>query len=229
MKRNLISVVIPAKDRIEFTSDAILSVTKQKIPNNMSLEIIVIDNRSNPPLSKKLSKIFPNVLFINNSRKDHPGGSRNVGLLKTKGEYIAFLDNDDQWKDNFLLESVKNIKQSNVSATLVLTDQYFYGKFPFFRKIKLTILNLIRYIFLIFFYYFHKKTLPQSAFYLCQISHMMFKRVSIGNNHFNENEVAAEDWEFVADVTENGKIKIIPKRLVKFRYEIRSNTNSPKV
>lgn len=225
----IVSVIIPVKNRPGFTSEAIDSVLNQNLPDNVKVELIVVDNRSNPPMKMLLGKKYPNVRFLKNNRFDSPGGSRNKGLEGVKGDFIAFLDSDDRWKRDFLKVSLLEIKKQNSPATVCLTSPYFYGSFPVLKKIKLHILNFIRMTLLLSFWLFNNKRLPKSGFFLCQISHMLFDSKNIKNIKFNEKTAAAEDWEFNSEATRVRPIYVIPQRLVNFRYEPRSNTFSSKV
>lgn len=224
-----ISVVIPARNRPQFTSEAISSVLKQKLPKGYKIKVVVVDNRSDPPLKQLLHKSFPEVVFINNDKFDSPGGTRNVGLKYVKGDYIAFLDNDDMWKQDFVKNSLNAIKNNVTVGTLCMTAPYYYGEYPFAKRIVLNFLNLIRSLSLLYFYFFNEGVLPKSAFYLGQISHMMFKLDVVKKIKFREKTAAAEDWEFICDTMKTFDIRIVNQKLVNFRYEIRSNTNSQKV
>ena len=47
---------------------------------------------------------------------------RNFGVYKSNFEYIAFLDDDDQWSNKYLLEANKIINNQNPDA--ILTNVY---------------------------------------------------------------------------------------------------------
>jgi glycosyltransferase involved in cell wall biosynthesis len=223
-----VSVVIPAKNRLDFTTQAIRSVKNQKGIVSGDVDIIVIDDGSDSPLKPVLlDKFQTGVRVFRNKKPKGPGGSRNIGLKYAKGDYIAFLDSDDRWKPNFLAKSLMKLKKTGSPATTCLTDPYFYGKFPLYNKTKLIILNLIKGVVLILSFVCNRRQLPLSGFYLCQISHMLFKAKGIKGFRFNEKTAAAEDWEFIVDVTARNTIEIIPEFLVDFRYEIKSNSFSP--
>ena len=226
---NLVSVIIPAKNRVDFTIEAVNSVVSQKLPKGFKLELIVIDNRSNPPLNKILKAHFNQVRVLRNNGFDSPGGSRNIGLKLAHGRYLSFLDNDDKWKPNFLKSSIEFIRKNNLVATVCLTNPYFFGNFSVNRRIRIIILNILRTVSLLVSFVLNNEKLPRSAFFLCQISHMLFDRKYIKHLTFNEKTVAAEDWEFNVNVSLDKSIGILPKALVNFRYEPRSSTYTKKV
>lgn len=230
MPKNKVSIIIPGKDRSEFVKEALTSVVDQKLPSHTTLEIIVVDDRSKPSYKSLLQKDFPQVIFVNNNTNHHgPGPSRNVGLRQATGNYIAFLDNDDAWRSSFLATALASIKSSKAPATVCLTGPYFYGPYPTWEVIKLIFLNLVRTTVFFIIWLFNDRRLPPSGFYLCQISHMLFDVKQIKGVKFNETAVAAEDWEFMADVIKDRPLRIVPQPLVKFRYSWSSNTNSARV
>lgn len=221
-----ISVIIPSKNRFDYTAQAIRSIYDQDVPAKYSIQIIVVDDQSSPEIESVLGKMFPEVLFIKNNTKNHgPGPSRNVGMKKIEGDYVAFLDNDDQWKKDFLKNSLNSLNNSDAVASLCLTDEFFDGKFDFFYKIKIKFLNLARYFVLIFYSILRYRRLPKSGFYLGQLSHMLFKN-NVLKIRFREDLYAGEDMEFIAKSTLEKDLIIIPKKLVRFRYEPKSNTQS---
>lgn len=97
-----ISCIIPTYNRSELLLEALSSVCKQSV---LPFEIILINNGEN-----KLS--LPNDLLSRVTVYDivpHAGVSqaRNFGAVSAKGDYLAFLDDDDLWSEDYLL-NVKN-------------------------------------------------------------------------------------------------------------------------
>lgn len=93
----LVSVVIPAFNRAHTIEAAVKSVQEQTYRN---WEIIVSDDGSTDETQsvvERLSKNDPRVHYV----KHHPNrgaqSARNNGIRATKGEWVAFLDSDDQW------------------------------------------------------------------------------------------------------------------------------------
>lgn len=102
----MISIVIPSCNNgkwIGKTLDSILEQTYQ------DFEIIVVDDMSTDNsvevIKSKLRK--QDTLIINDSKRLN-GGTRNVGILKAKGDYILCIDSDDWLIDNKVLEDIHN-------------------------------------------------------------------------------------------------------------------------
>jgi len=97
----LISVIIPVFNNINTISRAIESVLIQNLPVGYDLECIVVDDGSTEDIQNYVKTKYTNVLCIS---KPNGGAAsaRNVGLRQAKGDYIFFLDSDDQWLPNKL-------------------------------------------------------------------------------------------------------------------------------
>lgn len=96
--QNLISVVIPTFNRLEFLEEAILSVINQTYKQ---IEILVIDDGSNINYAEKICNKYKQCYYL---YKENGGlsSARNYGIKKAKGNYIAFLDDDDLWRNDKL-------------------------------------------------------------------------------------------------------------------------------
>jgi glycosyltransferase involved in cell wall biosynthesis len=93
MKQPLVSVIIPFYKGKEWLEEALDSVKQQTYKN---LEIILINDGSNEDISYLISN------DINYYEQNNKGVSsaRNIGIGKSTGEFIAFLDSDDLWEKN---------------------------------------------------------------------------------------------------------------------------------
>tara|TARA_B100000886_G_C20420628_1_gene491385 strand:+ start:2105 stop:2941 length:837 start_codon:yes stop_codon:yes gene_type:complete len=88
-----ISVIIPTYNRKHTLHRAIDSVLNQTFK---PLEIIVVDDGSNDGTGEWVEEIYPSIkyIFIKNSGVS---AARNTGVRSANGQWIAFLDSDDEW------------------------------------------------------------------------------------------------------------------------------------
>jgi GT2 family glycosyltransferase len=88
-----ISVVIPTYNRCELLRRALLSVLAQTLPPT---EVVVIDDGSTDGTDVMVRNEFPEVRYY---RQENCGVSsaRNIGVQHTTGDWLAFLDSDDEW------------------------------------------------------------------------------------------------------------------------------------
>jgi glycosyltransferase involved in cell wall biosynthesis len=85
---NLISVIIPCRDGMNYLVEAVASIQRQ----NMFVEIIIIDDGSTDGTASLASSLDCTVISIPHSGLS---AARNAGLNDAQGEYILFLDHDD--------------------------------------------------------------------------------------------------------------------------------------
>lgn len=106
--KNKISVIIPTYNRQYLLERALHSVFHQSLP---AAEIIVIDDGSTDGSAELIPSRFPGVCYI---RQEHRGVShaRNHGIEKATGEWIAFLDSDDEWLPKKLEAQVKALREN---------------------------------------------------------------------------------------------------------------------
>jgi glycosyltransferase involved in cell wall biosynthesis len=96
----LVSVVIPTLDRPTLLLRAIDSVLRQ---THQEIEVIVVVDRPNQDTLAAVQSVNDSrVRFIVNAYSPTAGGARNAGVDSATGEWIAFLDDDDEWLPNKL-------------------------------------------------------------------------------------------------------------------------------
>ena len=93
-----VSVVIPAYNQAHYLTLAISSVLAQTFRD---FEVIVVDDGSTDDTPLKAQQFGDVIRYI---YQDNQGlaGTRNTGICQARGEYIAFLDSDDEWTPTFL-------------------------------------------------------------------------------------------------------------------------------
>jgi GT2 family glycosyltransferase len=105
----LISFIIPTLDRELDLKKCIDSVHRSSLNAGIEIEIVVVNqspSRLPEPFSKNQSVVLCNISKIGLST------ARNHGIAVSKGEFLVFLDDDAQIKEDFVSELVKLIKGS---------------------------------------------------------------------------------------------------------------------
>ena len=132
MKIN-ISIIIPVYNAVNTLKKTLNSINNQKIQFEKKIEILlVIDDGKN--YKKIVPKMRENIFlrFLKtNGIKTGPGNTRNVGIAKAKGNYIAFLDADDEWSENYLEKMYELAKKNGLTfaSTRVYENNILIGKF----------------------------------------------------------------------------------------------------
>ncbi len=103
MSRDLVSVIIPFKERFGKVERALKSVEAQTYKN---VEVILVNDASEKEFNIDINSFGFNITYLPLLKNVGPGGARNAGLEKSKGEYIAFLDSDDYWQPEFLEKAI---------------------------------------------------------------------------------------------------------------------------
>ena len=97
-----VSVVIPSYNRVLLLKEAIDSVLAQDFED---FELIVVDDGSqdaSPDIVKRLMAAQPDRVRLKHLKHSGPYPARNLGLKHARGDYIAFLDADDWWREDCL-------------------------------------------------------------------------------------------------------------------------------
>ena len=116
----MISVVIPTHNRSDLLPRAIKSVQNQTYTD---IEIIVVSDGSTDETKEivtNMSEQDARIKFIEYYPAKGGNTARNTGIEASKGEYVAFLDDDDEWK-NEKLEKQISVMKSDKSIGLVYT------------------------------------------------------------------------------------------------------------
>ena len=119
------SVIIPAYNAAHLISDALKSVLAQTADD---YEIIVVNDGSpdTAEFEKALEPYLNDITYIRRANGG-PGAARNTGIRAARGEFIAFLDSDDQWVPTHLAE-MREFLQSDPTLDLVYGDAVDFGE-----------------------------------------------------------------------------------------------------
>lgn len=131
-----VSVIIPAYNAAPFIQETLNSVFAQTFKD---FEVIVINDGS--PDSEEFERAIQpyrgRIVYLKQENRG-PSAARNAGIRQARGEYIAFLDSDDDWMPQYLAAQMKLLEQTP-SLDLVYCDVLHYSESdpagePYMRK-----------------------------------------------------------------------------------------------
>lgn len=115
------SIIIPAHNSESFIRNALESIKKQTFKD---YELIVIcDNCTDntQEVAEEYGAITEKVGF------SRDGLTRNRGLAKAKGEYVLFMDDDDWWLHEYVLEQLDTKLKENPGLDMLCFSFIFKG------------------------------------------------------------------------------------------------------
>jgi glycosyltransferase involved in cell wall biosynthesis len=199
----LVSVIMPTYNRAYIIRRAISSVLNQTHSN---FELIIVDDGSTDNTAEVVDS-FNNsrIVYIKHAINLGIASARNTGIAKSRGEYVAFLDSDDEWLPHKLREQLIAFEEapSDVGA--------IYTQIENIEKGKMT--------------YLHPKTPPEGNIYRHVLSGLqiylptlMVKRKYVEQaGKFDEDFVLGEDCDFAIRLSRLCGFKFVKTPLV-IRY-----------
>lgn len=107
----LFSILLTTFNRSQFLPRAINSVLKQTFSD---FELIIIDDHSTDNTQQVVGEFSdPRITYIRHDNNQGVSSARNTGIKHAKGEYLCFLDDDDEYLPDFLEAINAFLKKSN--------------------------------------------------------------------------------------------------------------------
>ncbi len=114
-----VSIIIPTYNRSRFLRLAVQSVLAQTFTD---FEIVIVDDASQDDTRGAVASLRdPRIRYIRHDRNRRISGTRNTGITNSTGEYIAFLDDDDEWLPSKLAQQVAALDSSAPTVGAVYT------------------------------------------------------------------------------------------------------------
>ena len=121
-----VSVIIPTYNRAELLHSAMCSALKQTYTK---FEIIVVDDKSTDHTQKVVQSFKDErIRYIRHDKNKGVSAARNTAVKAAKGEYIAFLDDDDEWLPNKLQKQVELLDRSQPNICGVYSKSLMIDK-----------------------------------------------------------------------------------------------------
>jgi glycosyltransferase involved in cell wall biosynthesis len=198
-----VSVIIPSYNRANYIADTIKSVQDQTYEN---WEVIILDDGSDDNTEEIVEQISDSrVHFIKAGRIGIVSAIKNLGISKSSGELIAFIDSDDLWAAEKLEKQVVALQQYP-EAGFCLTNGYN------FKNVDEP---------LEFFYKQNEGLICDNIFFSCFKSEvagftqaLMFRRECINAAGLFKETKPFSDIDFIIALTKNFKAIILYEPLV---------------
>lgn len=199
-----LSIIVPVYNAEKYLKKCIESIF-DNLEN--SFEVIIINDGSNDSSLKiieELMKKYTNIVLINNFNNG-VSYSRNIGIKKSKGDYIMFVDADDELKKNWFDETKKYMSENS--------DVIYFSKY----NLKPNKNELLKYV-----VGYNEENICIAGPYS-----KLFKRKLIEENQilFDEKIINGEDMLFNIEILNKAdKVKTINKSFYLYRRYIGQTT-----
>ena len=117
----LISIVIPLYNKEQSITSTLQTVLKQTFQD---FEIVIVDDGSTDHSVEEVNKVVDPRIRLIQQPNAGVSSARNRGIEEAKGEYIAFLDADDEWKPEYL-ETQYNLTQQYLDCSVFACNYEF--------------------------------------------------------------------------------------------------------
>ena len=107
MPSPVVTVVVPTRDRPRLVARAVASALAQTLTD---IEVLVVDDGSVEPV--RLPTGDPRLRLIRLDRPQGPCAARNRALAEAGGDWVTFLDDDDQLEPDMLATSLRAAQAS---------------------------------------------------------------------------------------------------------------------
>lgn len=206
---SLISIIIPTYGRPKFLKRSVNSVLEQDYRN---IEVIIVDDNGTgnedqletEKIVKKIINYDKRVKYIAHEKNKNGSAARNTGIKNANGEYLCFLDDDDEFLDYKLSKQVSKLEDLGKEWVACYTGHTrvldkFREQKDYYAELEGNILyNILKF----------------------EIDHvsgssLMVRRAVVEKNiNWNESLRRHQDYEFIAQIAKMGKIAVIREPMV---------------
>ena len=124
-ENSLVSVIIPTFNRSKTIGRVIKSCFSQ---SHQEIEIIIVDDCSSDNTAEIVEGFKDSrIRYLLHNNNSGPAAAKNTGLHNMRGEFVAFLDSDDEWLPNKIsqqLEVFSDLHNRGETAGLIFVNGY---------------------------------------------------------------------------------------------------------
>ena len=124
----LVSIIMPYYKKIYYVQKAIDSVQMQSYQNYELLIIYDDTDLSDFHRLREITKKNSKIKIIKNKKNLGAGHSRNVGIKESAGEFIAFIDADDEWDAEKVYKQINFMSNNNHNFSFCNYKKKIYNK-----------------------------------------------------------------------------------------------------
>src|SRR4030042_5364757 len=214
-----VSIVIPTLNRAHLVARAIKSVLKQTYQD---FEIIGVDDGSIDETEKVIKRCGnKRIKYIKHQKTRGPSAARNTGIDASCGDYIAFLDSDDEWLPKKLEKQINLFKKNIVKTGLTYCGVELIDQRS--RNVKEKWIPKYR------GYVFEKNL--SANFIVSGSSTVIVQRKALEKaGKFDESLPSCEDWDLWIRIAKYYEFDFVPEILVNcFAHSERISSNFERV
>ncbi len=211
-----VSVVIPAYNHAKFLKGTIQSALAQTWRN---YEIIVVDDGSTDNTRDVVASFSdPRIRYI---FQDNQGlsGARNTGIRAAGGEYLAFLDSDDEFEPEFLHVCVEALTIDRALGAVHTATRFIDQSSQILPRVEAYTLAGEAF----------KRQLRRGGFFP-PVSAMARAECVHEAGLFDTTLTSLEDWDMWLRINQRHPMRSLPQPLVRYRvYPGSMSTNAPRM
>lgn len=198
MNEPKVSVVITAHNRPDYLRAALKTVLDQTYRNT---EIIVVDDASQIDLAGVAGSFPHEIRYVRQSENGGPSRARNRGVALAGGDYVAFLDDDDEWLADKLNAQVAAMEGHLACLCGFIFLEHGANQVHNIKHVNEDLLRL--------------------GNIFCGASGFMGRKDALLACPFDDNLSSGEDWDVYVRLSQRGSIAYVPEPL--FRYRLGSH------
>ena len=198
-----VSVVISTYNRAQRLKRAVMSVLDQSFQD---FELIIVDNASTDKTEDVVHSLTDSrIRYIKHLRNKGGPAARNTGIRSAKGQYIALLDDDDEWFPQKLEKQLQKIQQTTPQVGLVYAGSEVYDE----NKRRVTVIN-----YPLFRGRVHDRLLLSTI--IGSVSSVFVKKECFEKvGYFDEELTSCQDWDMWLRIAEQFEFDFVPDILTR--------------